>query len=219
MNKIYISIAVTTIFMLQSSLPAQQTIPHRNESKELRELQFNGIGPNSFMGISVSNAGDVNGDGYDDIIVGSAQDGPGHSYVYYGGTNMNSDPDVSMSNQRPNDNFGISVSSAGDVNGDGYADVLIGTNSDRAYLFLGGQNMDSVVDITFTYPGPFVTNGFGQTVSGAGDVNGDGYSDILIGAPSTDNLTGSVYIYILEDRLWIIYRMSFFTVKDLVFLA
>ena len=100
-------------------------------------------------------AGDVNGDGYDDVIIGSAGDdsaGPdaGRAYLYFGGNAMNATPDVTFTGTMPGDRLGWDVSGAGDVNRDGYDDVLVsaiyndsgGDNAGRAYIYLGGPAMD-----------------------------------------------------------------------------
>ncbi len=164
-----------------------------------QELTINGIA-DSKMGTSVANAGDVNGDGFSDIIVGA----PGYSsntgiaFIYFGGLSMDNEPDVIMTGEAVNNNFGGTVCSAGDVNGDGFSDVIIGasgynSNTGRAYLFYGGAIMNAVVDIYFS--SPQVNIAFGFSVSGGGDVNGDGYSDVIVGAPDADNLTGKAYVY------------------------
>jgi len=99
--------------------------------------------------ISVSSAGDVNGDGYSDVIAGALFNDAGGSlagraYIYFGGSSMNNASDIIMTGEAVNDNFENSVSSAGDVNGDGYSDVIVGaslndaggTSAGRAYLYL-----------------------------------------------------------------------------------
>ena len=93
--------------------------------------------------------------------------------------------------------FGAAVSGAGDVNGDGYADVIVGAPSKtlagpaggRAFLYLGGAGFDTIPALTMD-PGP---PSFGSAVSGAGDVNGDGYADWIVGAPGAGD--GLAYLY------------------------
>ncbi len=167
---------------------------------------FWGENPGDWTGISVSNAGDVNGDGYDDILIGTHRNGDGgggagQTYLILGkstgwsmDTNL-SNADASFWGEDWGDRAGYSVSGAGDVNGDGYDDFLIGAYGDddggslagQTYLILGkstGWSMDtnlSTADASFW--GEDSDDRAGWSVSNAGDVNGDGYDDILIGLP------------------------------------
>jgi Secretion system C-terminal sorting domain/FG-GAP repeat len=150
------------------------------------------------FGRSVASAGDVNGDGYSDVIVGAFQynasfTDDGAAFIYHGSaTGLATSPNVILtgSNQL-NSRFGQSVASAGDVNGDGYSDVIIGAhwyddgaNSDegRAYIYYGSPTgVPNTVAQTLD-DGNQAGGQFGFCVAGAGDVNGDGYSDVVIGA-------------------------------------
>ena len=153
------------------------------------------------FGYSVSNAGDVNRDGYSDAIVGAYgySSSTGRSYIYYGGSIMNNVADVTMTGETTNNQFGFSVAAAGDMNSDGYSDVIVGantynSNTGRAYLFFGGSTMNNVSDVTMSGEG---TNySFGYAVSSAGDVNGDGYLDLITGATDYNSSTGRSYIYL-----------------------
>jgi hypothetical protein len=163
------------------------------------DVTMTGEETNSYFGISVSGAGDVNGDGYDDIIVGAYgyNSNVGRAYIYYGGNSMNNVADVIMDGGTGNF-FGGSVSKAGDVNNDGYDDVIVGARGDqlnkgRVYIYNGGSNMNNVIDATMS--GEEMDNYFGYSVSGAGDVNKDGYDDVIVGAPGYNSHTGRVYIY------------------------
>jgi hypothetical protein len=118
---------------------------------------FNGLGINNYFGYSVASAGDVNGDGYDDIIVGAYgyNSNTGRAYLYYGGLIMNTVADMVFTGEAPDGWFGFSVSTAGDVNGDGYSDVIVGQDAysaytGRAYIFYGGPVMDNNADVTMT---------------------------------------------------------------------
>jgi FG-GAP repeat protein/flagellar hook capping protein FlgD len=162
-----------------------------------------GLAAGEFFGYSVASAGDVNGDGYPDLIMGAPHNGTagtnaGRAYLYYGGPNMDDVPDLTFTGQTAGDNFGWSVSSAGDMNGDGYDDVIVGAwgfsaTTGRAYVYFGGLSMDNVADLTLQ---PLSTNEqFGVCVAKAGDVNGDGYSDVVVGADKLGNFTGRFYVF------------------------
>jgi len=161
-------------------------------------------------GGAVAGAGDVNGDGYDDVIVGSpAHDGNetngGIARVYLGGAGgLDTEPAWSMEGEQRAASFGNAVASAGDVNNDGFADVLVGAcgfcdggaDRGRAWLYLGGAN-------GLTRQAVWVADGtqdggrFGRTLAAAGDVNGDGYGDVVIGASGAGEGSGGgrVYVY------------------------
>lgn len=159
-----------------------------------------------------ASAGDVNGDDFKDIIVGAPQMliDRGYAYIYFGGTEFDTIPDVRLIGEPfgPGgfSRFGVTVASAGDVNDDGYDDVLVGADfgwnsqigwrTGKAFLFLGGEDMDSIPDVTFL--GCFDDfEYFGGVISSAGDVNDDGYDDVIIGSPSYPGgwLSGRAYIY------------------------
>ncbi|QQS36631.1 MAG: FG-GAP repeat protein [Ignavibacteriales bacterium] len=164
----------------------------------------------SRFGWSVSSAGDVNGDGFDDVIVGAcssdaAGSAAGSAFIYLGGNPMSQDFYLQINGSTAGDRLGISVSTAGDVNGDGYSDVIVGAdrndtggaNSGSAYIFYGGQVMNNIADVILT--GEAVSDVFGYSVSEAGDVNGDGYSDVIVGAIGNDaggTSAGRAYIYL-----------------------
>jgi len=158
------------------------------------------------FGWSVAGAGDVNGDGFDDIIVGAPSwDSPtdswvGAAYIYYGGTPMDESSDVVMRGHGYYDEFGKSVAGIGDVNNDGYDDVLVGaagndtaggTDRGAAYVFYGGVSMDSTPD--YVYYGFLDYYLLGTFVANISDVNGDGHGDFMIGVPGENS--GTAYIF------------------------
>jgi len=138
--------------------------------------------PGSSFG-RVSSAGDVNGDGYSDFIIGASgyNSGRGRTYLYCGGVPMDTIADLIF--EEPvgeHGAFGGDVSCAGDVNNDSYGDVIVSAiNEGKVYLYLGGENMDTIADAIFS-EGEGIDL-FGASISSAGDVNGDGYDDIIVG--------------------------------------
>jgi hypothetical protein len=165
---------------------------------------FTGEFKDDWFGQSVSGAGDVNGDGLDDMIVGAPFNddrgsAAGKAYLYLGGRPPDGAPALALHGDAQDDGqFGWAVAGAGDVNGDGYDDVVVGarlygTGLDRArgraYVFFGGANMDATPDLVLT--GEFQDDWFGHAVGGGGDVNGDGFDDILVGAPFFDARSGT----------------------------
>jgi hypothetical protein len=149
---------------------------------------------NDEFGTSVANAGDVNGDGIDDVIVGAHQlfrPGAGKAYVFHGplsGTRLAKNADLVLDGEHDGDLFGGAVASAGDVNGDGLADVMagaleFGNRRGRAYLFLSprsGHASAASADLVFT--GKTSGDRLGQTLAPAGDLDGNHRDDLLIGA-------------------------------------
>ena len=140
---------------------------------------------NSF-GYSVAGAGDVNRDGYDDIIV-AAVFSSGRVFSGADGAILH---DIGPSNG--------SVAGAGDVNHDGYDDVIIGLPA--SWPHKGKVRVVSVADgsILNTLYGNSAGDSFGQSVASAGDVNRDGYADVIVGAPSDEllrNRSGSAYVF------------------------
>ena len=180
------------------------------------DASFLGEHAEDWSGARVACAGDVNGDGYDDILIGAPFNDDVHydagkTYLIFGkasGWAMNtslSNADASFIGITWDDNSGGAIASAGDVNGDGYDDILIGApgNGDgipgKTYLILGKstgwtKNISlSKADASFIGEPNYE---LGSTIIGPGDVNGDGYDDVLIRADDG---------YILESKIYLIF--------------
>ncbi len=163
---------------------------------------FDGDSAGDNFGGSVGGAGDVNGDGVADLIVGAIGDsnnGPqsGSARVLSG---IDGSTLYTFNGDSAGDLFGGSVSGAGDVNGDGHADLIVGaTRDDNNGTDSGSARVLSGIDgsILYTFDGDGANSFFGGAVSGAGDVNGDGRADLILGAPVDDNngtLSGSIRV-------------------------
>ncbi len=177
-----------------------------------------GIDGSDFSGRSVSGAGDVNGDGFDDVMIAADQGGgsgngeqfAGETYVIFGQASL--PPTIELASlgsagitifgADAGDQSGYSVSSAGDVNGDGFDDMLIGafaaagsgnakTFAGESYVVFGKASLPATIDLGslgsagVTIFGADAGDNSGASVSSAGDVNGDGFGDLVIGAISS----------------------------------
>jgi len=154
-------------------------------------------------GASVTGVPDTNGDGYDELLVGAYLSdarglNSGAAYLYLGsasGIDASSERVLTATDAEEFDNFGVSVAGTGDLNGDGFGDLIIGAwdedqagfNAGAAYVFLGSSTgIQAHAQDKRTAPAPSDTQYFGAAVYGAGDVDADGYSDLVIGAEGDD---------------------------------
>jgi hypothetical protein len=183
------------------------------------------IGENAFdkTGIEVARAGDVNGDGLNDILIGSYNnseggENAGKAYLIFGkrsGWQMDvniSNADASFIGEEIDDYAGWSVAGAGDVNGDGFDDILIGAygadliDKGKIYLILGkaagwSKNFN-LSGANASFIGEDFYDKAGYSLTGIGDINGDNYDDILIGAPYQNVTTGKTYLIYGDQLGW-----------------
>jgi Ca2+-binding RTX toxin-like protein len=191
-------------------------------------FQINGEAASDFSGCSVASAGDVNGDGFDDVIVGASGadyngSRAGVSYVVFGkGSGFGATLELSsldgangfQINGEAEGNFcGHSVTSAGDVNGDGFADLIVGAfgaapngfYSGASYVVFGkASGFAAMLELSsldgkngFQINGEAAYDESGCSVASAGDVNGDGFDDLIVGAYGADpngNRSGASYV-------------------------
>jgi len=194
-------------------------------------LRIDGALSGDYAGFTVASAGDVNGDGYDDVIIGAtgvdAEEGTasGAAYVVFGhaepftalnlGT-LDGTKGFRIDGAAADEQLGLAVSGGGDVNGDGYADLVIGAPQ----ADVGDQTNAGASYVLFGHAGSFTanialsdlngSNGLrlagvasddqtGIAVSITGDVDGDGYDDLLVGASGVNNGVGSGYVIYGRD--------------------
>ena len=181
-------------------------------------FKLSGAAASNYSGWSVASAGDVNGDGFADVIVGAPNADPngnnnaGASYVVFGQasgfaanidlSSLDGSTGFRLSGARAADSSGRSVASAGDVNGDGFADLIVGaigndssfTNAGAGYVVFGkASGFAANIDLSsldgstgFKLSGVAADDRSGSAVASAGDINGDGFADVIVGAYYAD---------------------------------
>ncbi|PXW88244.1 FG-GAP repeat protein [Nitrosomonas sp. Nm84] len=214
------------VFGKASGFDAEMNLSSLDGSNGFR---LDGVARLDRLGWSVSNAGDVNGDGFDDLIVGADGADPnssasGSSYVVFGKasgfsaamnlSSLDGSNGFRLDGVAELDRLGWSVSNAGDVNGDGFDDVIVGAinadlNGDQSgssYVVFGkASDFEAEMDLSsldgnngFRLDGVMERDYSGLSVSGAGDINGDGFDDLIVGAPGADSngnySAGSSYV-------------------------
>jgi cytohesin len=182
----------TLLQLAQQRKQAESTVP---------DMIFDGD-PNSLFGLRIA-CGDVDGDGYDDILVGAMKydNFRGRVYLFYGGPDMDNTADLILEGQNEGDRFGDGIA-CGDIDNDGCEDIVIGANEygekqGRAYLYWGGDrnSMDADADKIFVgkeEKGSY----FGLGLPAVYDIDKDGYDDVILGAYwNRADKTGRAYLY------------------------
>jgi FG-GAP repeat len=183
------------------------------------DLTFTGTENDAQFGAAVDSAGDINNGAAEDIAVGAPfDDGDGNTsdsgadrgrvFVFYGGSALDTTPDLTFTGDQDDAHFGAALAPALDVNNDNVDDLLVGaplhdangasgSNRGRAYVFFGGSTPDTTADVTIS--GTVNGGQLGAAVSRAGDVNGDNRLDFIVGAPFEDpngrTDAGSAYLF------------------------
>ena len=222
-----LALVATAALCLALPATAAATLPQQQGRVDLLDqanVLLDGVEPGPSAGTSVAAAGDVNGDGLADVVVGAplafhGRSLSGSAFVVFGRA---SDARVDLTalgaggfridGAKANDKAGEAVSGAGDVNADGLADVVVGarsadpssrTNAGSAWVVFG-KATSATVDLNALGAGGFRIDGAvagdaaGTSVGRAGDLNGDGYADVVVGAPAADfnarSSSGSAYV-------------------------
>jgi hypothetical protein len=169
-----------------------------------------GLQTGIYLGSSVASAGDVNGDGYGDVVVGAegyrnGSSSEGAAFVYVGSASgLTAHFAWTVESNQAAALMGKSVASAGDVNGDGYGDVVVGASrydggsldEGAAFVYLGSASGLATRE-TWMAESDQAAAGFGCSVASAGDVNGDGYGDVVVGASDYGAATGgAAFLYL-----------------------
>jgi len=196
---------ILSLLIVSSALAAIFVVGGTQPANALEELESGvGTGVDDHFGWNVSSAGNLNGDAYEDLIVGAPGNDTGGLdagavYIFYGRSLTNmvdinaTNADIIITGDNAGDKFGWDVAGIGDIDGDTVDDIIVGApgaagNQGRAFIFFGstianGTSADADVVLNGTLG---TAELFGHSVDGAGDFNGDTYDDVIIGAPGSD---------------------------------
>ncbi len=216
------------IYGQQGEFPDYQYLSNVG-TESLPGAVFIGTSDDDLLGYRVASAGDVNDDGFDDLVIGAYQENTytGAAYLVYGhATNLSGDINLSDIDAGTLDGAvfrginifdyaGIAVTGGGDINNDGYDDIAIGAysteinggTSGSVYVIYGGSTnfsgAYSLANVGTTINGVTLNgsigHGLGTYLSFAGDLNGDDYDDLLIGAPYANNNAGISFLVYGRD--------------------
>ena len=187
---------------------------------------YDGVESGENMGSAVSSAGDVNGDGFVDVLIGAQKHTfdeyrEGAAFVFFNNNgSLSAFPDWEIGGGQQGSSFGCDLSNLGDINGDDIDDIIIGacdynleeggvvtkSKVGAAFVFYGSQYFTSKSSADWSLIGEQVDGRLGSSVNAAGDLNLDGYADVIIGEPSFDgnefSNNGKAYVfYGAEDGL------------------
>ncbi len=198
---------IAAVIAFPGPAPAQEACPPL--------YTFDGQAVQDVLGQSVSGAGDIDADGFADVVVGAGGDdgtpgtNSGKVYVFSGATGGIV---TTWNGEAAHDIFGFCVSGAGDVNGDQVPDVIVGApgpsyspsgTAGKAYVYSGATG-----ELIWSWEGEGEDDRFGHSLADAGDVNGDGFADLIVGAPGFNaphnGTPGKSYVYSGADGqlLW-----------------
>ena len=177
MNKIFIYILS---FLLVNQLIAQTphiaSYPHQLYNPETNYDEF---------GTFIKSGGDVNGDGFNDVLVYTGQDSPTRCEIFAG--NASGFDTIPIWTITGTSSLVSAYDITGDYNNDGYDDIIISSYNFNVKCYFGGAVSPSLTP-NWTYNNPFPSSNFGEAICNAGDVNNDGYDDMIIGAPLYTNV-------------------------------